>query len=271
MSGDSTVYQPDDVAAVWDKVSRKYTYDAYVRGPENQANLRALLEHIGDPAGKRIIEVGCGSGFTSVALAQRGARCALLDLSPEALAGAKAGFAQHGLPEPEAYLGDALRSAVPSDSFDFVWNGGVIEHFYDSGKALLIQEMLRMAKPSGVVVILVPNRWCWQFQIVQAWQKLRGTWKYGFEDDMSPRRLRRMAEGLGIGSVTAYAFNPVLGWRWVPKVRGVIRKLGLEKADWHSRPSSTGFVSVLVIRKMGTAEGSLDRRDGDGCLKTMPE
>lgn len=254
MSGDPVVYQPDKVAAVWDKVSLKYNYDAYVRGPENQANLRALLDHIGDPAGKRIIEVGCGSGFTSLALAQRGARCALLDVSPEALAGAKAGFAQHGLPEPEAYLGDALRSTVPSDSFDLVWNGGVIEHFYDPGKALLIHEMLRMAKPGGLIVVLVPNRWCWQFQIVQAWQKLRGTWKYGFEDDMSPRRLRRMAESLGLRRVSAYAFNPVVGWRWVPKLKPIIARLGLETVEQHSRRTPTGFVSVLVVQKGGLGD-----------------
>lgn len=249
MTSDSATYQPDDVAAVWDKVSRRYNYDAYVRGPDNQANLRALLDHIGDPAGKRIIEVGCGSGFTSLALAQRGAQCALLDLSPEALAGAKAAFAQHGLPEPESYLDDALQSEVPSDRFDLVWNGGVIEHFYDSGKALLMREMLRMAKPGGLVVIMVPNRWCWQFQIMQAWQKLRGTWKYGFEDDMSPRRLRRMAESMGLGGLSAYAFNPVVGWRWVPMLRRVLRRLGLETVERHSRRTPTGFVSVLVIRK----------------------
>jgi SAM-dependent methyltransferase len=249
MSSDPAVYQPDKVAAVWDKVSLKYNYDAYVRGPENQANLLALLDHIGDPAGKRIIEVGCGSGFTSLALAQGGAQCALLDLSPEALAGAKAGFARHGLPEPECYLNDALHSTVPSDRFDLVWNGGVIEHFYDAGKALLIQEMLRMAKPGGRVVILVPNRWCWQFQIVQAWQKLRGTWKYGFEDDMSPRRLRRMAESLGIRQLWTYAFNPVVGWRWVPKLRRLLNWLDLETVEQHCRRTPTGFVSVLVIHK----------------------
>lgn len=259
MSGDSALYQPGDVAAVWDKVSRKYDYDAYVRGPENEANLRTLLEHLGDPTGKQIIEVGCGSGFTSLALAQRGARCALLDVSSEALAGAKAGFAQHGLPEPESYLGDALRSTVPSDRFDLVWNGGVIEHFYDPGKELLVREMLRMARPGGLVIIMVPNRWCWQFQLVQAWQKLRGSWKYGFEDDMSPRRLRRMTERLGIRVSTAYAFNPVLGWRWIPKVRGVVKQVGLDTAGWHSRRSPIGFVSVLVIRKAELTESPLSR------------
>jgi cyclopropane fatty-acyl-phospholipid synthase-like methyltransferase len=100
MSDSPVVYQPDDVPAIWDKVSRGYDYDAYARAPENQANLAALLDHIGDPTGKRIIEVGCGSGFTSLALARRGAHCALLDLSPDALAVARAGFAERGTIRP---------------------------------------------------------------------------------------------------------------------------------------------------------------------------
>lgn len=256
MKSDSIMYQPEGLTTVWDRIARGYDYEAYTRGAENQANLRILLEHIGSPAGQRIIEVGCGSGYTSLALARLGARCALLDLSDDALATARAGFMAHGVPEPECYRQDALKSSVPSDAFDLVWNGGVIEHFYDSGKELLIREMLRMARPSGLVIIMVPNRWCWQFQLVQAWQKWRGTWKYGFEDDMSPRRLRRMAERAGVRCLSAYAFNPVLGWRWVPKVRRIIKWLGLETAERHSRRSSTGFVSVLVIRKSETGDST---------------
>jgi ubiquinone/menaquinone biosynthesis C-methylase UbiE len=245
-------YQKDHIASLWDKVSLNYDAHQYWSGLENQANFEELLLHIGDPTGKRIIEIGCGSGFTSLALAQQGARCALLDLSTEALKVAESAFLQAGLPPPELYNQDALRNSVPSDSFDAVWNGGVIEHFFDEGKKLLIKEMLRMAKPGGKVIILVPNGACWQFQIIQAWLKLRKTWIYGYEDDMSPRRLRRMCQRLGISSYDTYAFNTVVGWRWIPKIgRHLTRKLGLETMKHHRRRSWMGFVTVLVIEKEG--------------------
>lgn len=243
-------YQRDEIASLWDKVSLSYDAQQYWSMPENWANLDVLVSHIGDPAGKRIIEVGCGSGYTSLALARKGARIALLDLSPQALKVAADGFAKAGLPAPELYNQDALKNTLPSDTFDATWNGGVIEHFYDPGKELLIKEMLRITRPGGKVIVLVPNRACWEFQIVQAWLKLRGTWTYGFEDDMSQWRLKRMCERLGIRNCTTYAFNPVLGWRWIPKVgHRLTRLLGMETLERHKQKSWMGFIAVLVIEK----------------------
>jgi len=136
----------------------------------------------------------------------------LLDLSPASLRVAVESFAAAGVPAPECFQMNVLKSDLPPGQFDIIWNGGVIEHFSDEGKALLIREMLRLAKPGGKVIIMVPNAWRWPFHLTQAWKKWRGTWSYGFEDDMSPRRLNRMARSLGLERTETYAFNPVVGW-----------------------------------------------------------
>ena len=243
-------HQRDNVAGVWDRVSRAYDPEQYWRLPENLANLEALLLHIGAPEGKRILEMGCGSGYTSLALAQRGAVCTLLDLSPEALRVAAASFSSAGVAAPELVNSDALHTPLPSGMFDVVWNGGVIEHFYDSGKMLLLKEMLRLTKPGGLVIVLVPNRHCWYFQIVQAWKKVYGTWRYGFEDDMSPGRLSRMCRRLGQIPVASYAFNPVVGWRWIPVIGPrLARALGDAKIERHRQRARTGFITVVVLQK----------------------
>ncbi len=239
----------DDLVETWNSVSGLYEEKQYWKAPENIANLQILLSHIGDPKGQHIIEVGCGSGFTSAELARRGARCSLIDISPIALETARKAFVASGLEDPQCFNEDALANTVESDSYDLVWNGGVIEHFYDEGKELLLKEMLRMCKPGGLVIVTVPNRWCLQFQAVQWWQKLSGTWKYGFEDDMSPRRLRRLCKKIGVRSSSASAFNPVLGWRWVPVARRFLNLLELETVEKHRQPSIIGFLSVLSIRK----------------------
>ena len=237
-----------DVAARWDGIAQTYQQQRYWGGPENHANLHWLLHEIGDPRGKSVIEVGSGSGFTSLELARRGAAAALLDISPRSVELARSYFMAEGLPAPTCFLEDALRSSVPSESFDVVWNGGVIEHFADADKERLLHEMLRMVKPGGVVVVMVPNAWCWQFQIKQRMLKLRGKWAYGFEDDMSPRRLRRMCERVGVRA-DVYAFNPVLGWWWFSKLRPLIRLLRLNTPEHHRRRSWMGFVTVAAIRK----------------------
>lgn len=243
------IHQSQDVTSVWDAVARRYDPITYWSSPQNQASFRTLISHIGEPKGKRIIEVGCGSGYTTVALAERGAECALLDISAEALRVARQAFIAANLGEPACYHEDALKNTVPSDIFDIVWNSGVIEHFDDRGKEKLIGEMVRIARPGGKIIVLVPNAWCWQFQLIQAWQKFKGTWAYGFEDDMSPRRLRKMCARVGISGVLTYAFNPVFGWRWVPLIRDLLRPLKLDTVEWHCRRSWMGYVSVLVITK----------------------
>ena len=251
MADTNTPYQHGDVAATWDKVSAAYDEAAYWQFPENRANLATILRHLGEASGKRIIEVGSGSGLTSVALAQQGAHCALLDISPVALATAAEGFKRAGLPPPEQFLADALHNDVPGNVYDLVWNGGVIEHFVDEGKVLLIHEMVRLCKPGGLVLILVPNRLAWQFQLRQSWQKMRGTWKYGFEDDMSPGRILRMAVKAGYTGAEAYAFNPIAAWRWIPKTSKILRWLKVDTVEHHSRRSATGMITVLAIRKEG--------------------
>jgi len=248
---DRNVHQPDsNISEIWNEVSRNYNWNNYWKGCENIANLKVLLKHIGDPKGKAIIEMGSGSGFTSALLAAKGAVCSLLDISKDSLEIAAEAFRENKLPEPACVLGDALNSGLDSNSFDVAWNGGVIEHFADPGKEQLIREMHRIAKPGGAVIVLVPNSNCFQFQLVQKWMKMRGTWPYGFEDDMSPARLKRMALKLGFLESETYAFNSTVGWRWLPGIGPRLTSLlKMENLERHMRKSSLGYVSVLVIRK----------------------
>ena len=242
-------YQNENTISVWDNIGYQYEREKYWQGLENQANLQMLLSHIGEPSEKKIIEFGCGSGFTSIALAERGAKVALVDISPISLEKAVAAFSDAGLPAPEHYLADALDCKLPSNQYDVVWNGGVIEHFFDEGKKKMILEMLRVAKNGGKVIILVPNAWCWQFQLAQAWLKRRKAWPYGFEDDMSPSRLEGLCRQIGLNNFTTYAFNTILGWRWLPRFGQLVKIMGLDTLENHCRRSRMGFVSVLVIEK----------------------
>jgi ubiquinone/menaquinone biosynthesis C-methylase UbiE len=243
-------YQDKTTRSTWDKISQRYDWDNYWLGYDNQANFKVLLSYIGNPKGKAIIEVGCGSGFTSIALAQQGARVTILDMSSESLKIATDGFKRFGLEQPEAYNEDALSSSVPSESFDIVWNGGVIEHFYDDGKEMLLREMYRMAKIGGKVIVTVPNAWCWPFQVAQYVKKLRKTWSYGYEDDMSPMRLRKLCQRLGFSNIETYAYNTVVGWAWLPKIGWpIVYNLGWNTLDRHCQRSWMGFVSILIIDK----------------------
>jgi len=51
----------------------------------------------------------------------------------------------------------AFTMKFPSESFDYVWNGGVIEHFNDKEKILMIRKMWNLVKPGGKLLISFPN------------------------------------------------------------------------------------------------------------------
>jgi ubiquinone/menaquinone biosynthesis C-methylase UbiE len=126
----------------------------------------------------------------------------------------------------------------------------VIEHFFDNGKRRLIKEMLRMVKPGGKVIIMVPNAWCVPFRIGQAWQRLKGTWKFGYEDDMSPRRIKLMCRKLGLQSVQVYSFNKAVGVAWLPRYGcRVANALGYNTLEKHAEKSCIGFVTIAIIQK----------------------
>jgi ubiquinone/menaquinone biosynthesis C-methylase UbiE len=239
--------QPPNQTAVWDNQAQSYDEMGYWKSQENRANLAVLLSHIGNPKGKRFIEVGSGSGFTSAVLAERGAECALLDLSQEALDVGMRNFMRRGLPEPQCYNENALQSSVPSNYYDAVWNMGVLEHFYDDGKKKLVREMYRMTKPEGSVIVMVPNAWCWPFQIAQKWKKIRKSWAYGFEDDLSPRRLAKICNYLKLDNYVSYAYNPIHAWSWFPFLNKVIARW--DTLDHHLRQTWMGYTSILVVKK----------------------
>ena len=76
-----------------------------------------------------------------------------MDLAREAVEGAQDAFARHGV-DGEFVVGDVRQLPFPDDSFDFVYAGGVVEHFRESGRS--VAEMTRVLRPGGRVLFTVP-------------------------------------------------------------------------------------------------------------------
>jgi len=243
----SKTYQQPDLVDVWDQVSERYGRIDY-SAPDHQAFLERFLELTGPPAERSFCEVGSGSGTTSGELALRGGRITLVDISPKSLAFARRHFDARKLPAQYA-LQDGLRLGFRDGSFDVVWNGGVIEHFTDEGKIALIREMYRVVKPGGLLLIIVPNAHDWPFRLGKWIAERRGKWIFGFEDDLSAGRFRRLAAGAGLTRVELSAFNPIVGWWFLPYGRKLMDLLRLNTPAWHRKRSRFGHALALVVRK----------------------
>ncbi len=99
----------------FDGYAPRYEGEDFTKGTE--AEVGFLVELLGLPTGRRILDVGCGTGRHSVALAARGYRMTGLDLSSGMLAQARAAAAAAGV-ALELVQADAtrFRFAEPFDA-----------------------------------------------------------------------------------------------------------------------------------------------------------
>ncbi len=226
--------QPQNTVQVWDDVALTYNPHAEL-GPDYLAFFRTMVAFVGAPKGRRFCEVGCGSGRLSALLAAEGAHVTLVDIAPQ--------------PLEFAVQQDALRMGFEDEAFDVVWNGGVVEHFYDDGKIALLQEMWRVVSPGGHLFVQAPNRANIPYVIYKTWSQWRGTWKYGFTDDVTAGRLRAIALQAGIGAPQVCAYNPIAGWWWLRYGKRITQSLGLNTVEWHSIRTRIGNAVCLHATK----------------------
>ncbi len=118
--------------------------------------LRLLAPLVGDVAGWRVLDVGCGHGLYALDLARRGATLVGCDLHRPALADARRTAAGLGLAEQALFLaadGEAL--PLPAGAFDLVICNCVLEHVPDDRAALAA--MSRALRPGGFLFLTVDH------------------------------------------------------------------------------------------------------------------
>jgi SAM-dependent methyltransferase len=129
----------------------------FVWCPENLREEDAKL--LGDVAGRRILEVGCGWAPCARWLARRGASVVGLDLSAGMLRHARMAAARTGLAVPLVQAG-AERLPFADGSFDIACSAfGAVPFVADS--AAVMREVARVLRPGGrwVFAVTHPMRW----------------------------------------------------------------------------------------------------------------
>jgi len=123
--------------------------------------LRSLLK-----PGSRAIEIGCG-GSRWIEFFANELECETwgIDYSPEGLA--ITAKENRGSPRVRLVAGDFFNpSLLPSDYFDFVFSGGLIEHFTDPSR--VTRRMAKVMRPGGIVLTTTPN-FTGTYKRVQRW------------------------------------------------------------------------------------------------------
>jgi 2-polyprenyl-6-hydroxyphenyl methylase/3-demethylubiquinone-9 3-methyltransferase len=211
-------------AAKFDALANRWWDPAGPMAPLHAMNpirVAWILERLGNPRGLRLLDVGCGAGLASEALAQAGAEVLGIDAAPEAIAAARA-HAPAGL--ALTYRATAPENlATEGEKFDAITALEVIEHVAD--RPAFCAALATLLKPGGKLFVSTINRTPRAFLVAKLGAEYiarllpRGTHEY--------RRFVRPAElgaelreaGLDVTGLAGMVFEPLRGrWRIGPDV-----------------------------------------------------
>ncbi len=141
---DETLYTPDTPRTLLQLWQRCYFEDLWAL-MGNRATTCSYLE------------LGSGRATTSMYVAAHGAgSVTLVDRAPNALALAQRNFERSGLGEPRLVMADAAQTGLPANSYDCIYNIGLLEHFEDPEPVL--RETWRLLRPGGLVFMVIVPR-----------------------------------------------------------------------------------------------------------------
>ncbi len=150
--------------------------------------------------GKRVLEVGAGSGRDSVSLAERGATAVMLDYSMASLAVARSVARRAGV-SPLLVRADALRMPFRGGTFDVVFHQGLLEHFRDPMP--LLHENVRVLRPDALLLVDVPQRFH-LYTVVKHVLIALGRWFAGWETEFTIGELEGLLRRSGVRIVRRY-------------------------------------------------------------------
>jgi ubiquinone/menaquinone biosynthesis C-methylase UbiE len=113
--------------------------------------VQRFVEAVPADAASIILDVACGPGIITAALAPRAREVIAFDLTPEMLAKARQRCAEAGLTNVTFREGSANDLPFPDASFDTVVTRLSVHHFQDPQRPLA--EMARVLKPGGAFVL----------------------------------------------------------------------------------------------------------------------
>jgi len=159
--------------------------------------------------GKKVLEIGCGSGIDAIEFAKAGAKIWITDMTDKAVNHTKKLFEELNLEAEDICKVDATCLPHESDFFDLVYAFGVLHHIPRFEKA--IKEIYRILKPGGKCYAMVYHRnsMLYNHSILYLGGFIRG----GFEKGLGEKELLCLYSEMNEGCPYSRVFTPEEAFR----------------------------------------------------------
>ena len=153
---------PAEIAAFFNEAAKDEEHFPSTIDPRIR-HVSAVLDHLGDMNGKRVVDAGCGKGRFARLVKERNPRATVIavDIAEAMLRHVPAGI--------ERCAGSLTRIPVATGSCHGIYATESLEHAIDIDGA--VAEMCRVLDPGGRLVIIDKNKDHWGHFETPAWEK----------------------------------------------------------------------------------------------------
>lgn len=202
----------------WDKEWRDFAKNVYFK--PNQFVVDEIVK-LTNPKGKKILEVGAGSGSDAIMLAKKGAVVTTLDFSSQSTKICRLLAKKEGT-KIKAVTADCQKMPFSNNTFDLVFSVGLVEHFQDP--IPVIDEQLRVLKPGGYLIVDVPQKFN-LYTLVKKYRMANGSFPFGWETEYSYFDLQKIAKKLNVKVIKYFGHDSAFTLHLPQSIQPVFKKI----------------------------------------------
>jgi SAM-dependent methyltransferase len=222
------------------------TFERYTHPPADTAYPLEYSYHLlGEVAGLRIVDFGCGSGANTVLLADRGAHVWGIDISEDLLRLAQRRLAVNSRQGATFIAGSAHDMPFPDNSIDLVFGIAILHHL---DLDLVSREVRRVLKPGGRAIFQEPVRNSAVIRFLRSLIPYRAADISPFERPLTDGELASFASGFSGWSVRAFALPHVQVGQVLPIAKQFWRTwYRWDRTLLRTAPRLARYASIRVI------------------------
>lgn len=193
--------------------------------------------------GDKVLEIGAGSGASSLYLAMHGRIVSALDNSKECIVLIDEAAKRLQVKVETVFLDAEKDLPYPDKHFDVIFHAGLLEHFESGQRVTLLKNWGRVTKK---MISLVPNGSSMAYRIGKIIQERTGQWSYGVEHAIYTQSIDFNAANINVQDEYTvgvdHSFHFLPKYSWLHVFFRLIKKFGYFDKEIYNQ----GYLLVTV-------------------------